>query len=192
MNTVPSGPIGWSFAITASDTDCPQDVVKVLAQTWYYARQEACKRWTARLGRVISPDDIECVGRDDDAMRTEGVRRPPLIYIAGPFSAPDRSGVERNIGRAEAWALRVAELGGMPVCSHTNTSHPDFESVQQYPFWIAGTMALLEVCDAILLISGWEESRGAKGEAVRAHELMMPAFIGTGGLEELKKWIEGG
>lgn len=99
----------------------------------------------------------------------------PLIYIAGKFSAPMRDGVEANIRHAVSWAIEVAKLGGMPVTPHANTAHPDFETVQPYPFWIAGTMALLRRCDAILMIPGWEDSSGARGERAEASRLM-PVF----------------
>lgn len=88
----------------------------------------------------------------------------PLIYIAGPFSGPDRHTVELNIRAAEAAALLVARLGGMPVCPHANTANTAFEGAQGYEFWIDGTAALLRACDAAVFVWGWESSSGARKE----------------------------
>ena len=111
----------------------------------------------------------------------------PIVYVAGPFSAKTRAGVEENIRRAEALALKVAELGTFPVAPHCNTSHPDFERVQPYDFWICGTLKLLRVSDAIILTDDWERSSGARGERTEAERRGMPVFET---IEELKAWVE--
>jgi hypothetical protein len=97
-----------------------------------------------------------------------------LVYVAGRFTAADRAGVERNIKAAEDVAIEVARAGHMPVCPHSNTSRPEFEDVQGYEFWIAGTMALMERCDALVTVPGWEASKGARGEASRMLQLGRP------------------
>jgi hypothetical protein len=102
-----------------------------------------------------------------------------LIYIAGRFSAETRAGVERNIAAAEDFGVIVARLGGFPVVPHANTSRPEYEQVQPYQFWIAGTMLLLERCDAVVTVPGWRDSKGATGEVERAKELGMPVFHGV-------------
>ncbi len=105
-------------------------------------------------------------------------RRPTfLVYVAGPFSAPDRAGVEAHIRRASEAGVEVAKLGFCPVIPHANTAHPDFESVQPYQFWIDATAELLRRCDAILLIEGWENSSGARAEKAEAERLKMPVFL---------------
>ena len=100
----------------------------------------------------------------------------PLVYIAGPFSASTRSGVEENIRRAESIGLKVAVVGGMPIVPHSNTSHPNYELAQGYEFWVAGTAKLMARCDGVLLIPGWQDSRGAKGEQEMALRLGIPVL----------------
>lgn len=112
-------------------------------------------------------------------------RRPTfLVYVAGPFSAPDRAGVEANIQRASEAGVAVAKLGFCPVIPHANTAHPDFEHVQPYDFWIDATAEMLRRCDAILLIEGWEKSSGARMEKKVAESRGIPVFMS---LEALAK-----
>ena len=44
-----------------------------------------------------------------------------VVYIAGPYTAPDAWQRELNIRAAEMMAMEVAKLGAMPLCPHTNT-----------------------------------------------------------------------
>lgn len=108
-----------------------------------------------------------------------------LVYVAGPFSAPDRAGVERNIEAAVAVGLRVAALGHCPVVPHANTSHPDYERLQPYTFWIEATLALLRRCDAIVMVREWQQSTGARGERAWAAENGLRIFDTIEELEAL-------
>lgn len=87
-----------------------------------------------------------------------------LVYVAGPFSAPTREGVDVNILRAVDLGVEVAKLGAFPVIPHANTSDPRFEHVQPYEFWIRSTLALLSGCRALITVPGWENSTGTRGE----------------------------
>lgn len=109
-----------------------------------------------------------------------------LVYVAGPFTAADRSGVQRNIAAAEAIGLEVARLGACPVVPHSNTSHPNYEAIQPYAFWIEATMELLRHCDALVTVPGWEASTGARGEVEEAARLRTPTFHTIEGLE---RWL---
>jgi hypothetical protein len=110
-----------------------------------------------------------------------------LIYVAGPFSAPTRQGVEENIRRAELLGVEVAKLGACPVVPHCNTSHPEFEHVQPYEFWIKATLELLRRCDAVIFTENWRESSGARAEHDDAISRHQPAFSSVG---ELRRWLE--
>lgn len=103
-------------------------------------------------------------------------RGPPLVYVAGPYTATTRDEVECNIMAAELVGIMIAQLGGMPVIPHCNTSAPAFERVQPYEFWIAGTMALMYRCDAVVMVPGWRESKGATCERAEAMRIGMPVI----------------
>ncbi len=111
-----------------------------------------------------------------------------LCYVAGPFSAKTRAGVEENIRRAVLAGIEVARCGAMPVIPHANTAHPEFEVVQPYTFWIEGTMALLLACSVVLMVPGWEASSGARGERDEALRHGMPVFYSVA---ELESWLRG-
>jgi len=95
----------------------------------------------------------------------------PLLYIAGPYSDPDPiHGVERNVSRASAIALEAWRAGWAAICPHKNT-YP-FHHCPDIPesTWLAGDIAMLKRCDAILMIPGWSNSKGAKNEAREAQK----------------------
>jgi hypothetical protein len=114
------------------------------------------------------------------------IREPLLCYVAAPFSATTREGVEENIRRAESLGVEVAKLGVFPVVPHSNTAHPDYERVQPYKFWIAGTMTLLRKCDIAIFGEGWDKSSGAKGELLDASRRGQLCFFS---IADLQNWL---
>lgn len=109
-----------------------------------------------------------------------------LIYIAGPFSAPTREGVEANILAAAKLGVEVAKLGACPWIPHANTALPEFELVQPYQFWIDATERQRQLCDALLTREGWERSRGATAEVKAALVSDQPVFHS---IKDLAKWL---
>jgi len=92
-----------------------------------------------------------------------------ILYIAGPFSAPEGDPdplhtIEANILAASRIALEAARKGWMPVCPHKNTA--GFQHCLDIPVshWYDGDIELMKRCDAVLLIPGWRESKGAAVE----------------------------
>jgi hypothetical protein len=110
----------------------------------------------------------------------------PVVYVAGPFSAPTRAGMDANIAKAVALGIEVARVGAYPVIPHANTAHPAFEQIQPYQFWIDGTMALLRCCDAVIMVEGWAKSSGARGERNDAIARDVPVFVDV---ESLRRWV---
>ncbi len=110
-----------------------------------------------------------------------------LVYVAGPFSAPDRAGVEITIERAARLGLEVAKLGACPWVPHANTALPAYEHVQPYQFWIDATELQRQKCDALLTLEGWEKSSGARKEVAAARASGQPVFHR---LQDLSEWLE--
>lgn len=115
-----------------------------------------------------------------------------LVYVAGPFTgkgetrADQRADTEIKIKRAEQLGLKVCRLGAYPVIPHCNTSHPEFEDVQPYQFWIDGTGELLLRRDAVIFTDDWQTSSGARGEERLAAEHGIPRFYQ---LSDLACWL---
>lgn len=111
-----------------------------------------------------------------------------LIYIAGPYrpyTCADGTwvGTSMNIRNAEVTAVNLVNelghLGLFPVVPHLNTR--DFENqVEQNDdqYFLDGTMAMLERCDAVLLTmpNADEVSSGTKAEVHRAHQLGIQVY----------------
>ena len=111
-----------------------------------------------------------------------------LIYIAGPYrpyTCADGTwvGTPMNIRNAEVTAVNLVNelghLGLFPVVPHLNTR--DFENqVKQNDdqYFLDGTMAMLERCDAVLLTmpNADEVSSGTKAEVHRAHQLGVQVY----------------
>jgi hypothetical protein len=86
----------------------------------------------------------------------------PLVYIAGPFTGPTAWDIAENVQNARRYGLEIARVGGMPVIPHANTSL--FHGQCTAEFWYEGTLRLLQVCDVLVLIPGWEGASGSRNE----------------------------
>lgn len=111
-----------------------------------------------------------------------------LIYIAGPYRPYTNAcgalvDTAQNISHAEITAVHLVDtlghLGLFPVVPHLNTR--DFENqVKQNDdqYFLDGTMAILERCDAVLLTMPDADvvSVGTKAEVHRAHQLGIQVY----------------
>jgi hypothetical protein len=107
---------------------------------------------------------------------------PPLIYIAGPYTAADDAGIQANITRAEQTGLECCRLGWAAYIPHKNFAgfhvHADFS----YDDWIGKDLAFLAKSDAILLLEGWASSKGASQEFRFAEERGIHHFFARDGM----------
>jgi hypothetical protein len=108
-----------------------------------------------------------------------------LVYVAGRYRGETGWDVEQNIRRAEIVGAEVARFGAAPLIPHSMNRF--FNGFLNDDFWLAATMTMLERCDAIVLVPGWESSVGAKAELARAKELGKWVFESV---DELKSWLE--
>jgi len=109
-----------------------------------------------------------------------------LVYVAGPYSAPTIEGRTANIHAAWLVGCQVATLGVYPVVPHTNTQHMD--KIQDWQWWIDATLELMLRCNAVLMMEGWEKSRGARGEEAMAKKVGIPVFYN---IVDLAGWVAG-
>jgi hypothetical protein len=97
------------------------------------------------------------------------ITRPNFIYISGPMTGrPDH-----NFPAFHAAATRLRQVGWKTVNPADN-----FGGRTDLPrgSYLRADVVLLAQCDAIAMLPGWEESRGAKLEYLLAREIGMPVL----------------
>jgi hypothetical protein len=111
-----------------------------------------------------------------------------VIYVAGPISAPTKEGREANIERGRAAGANVYKLGAMPMVPHLNSMGMlEDEKIPVETIYL-GDLALLQRCDAVLRLKGWESSQGVNYEVAWARHLKIPIFDD---LATLELWLNG-
>ena len=103
-----------------------------------------------------------------------------LIYIAGPYTTEDIYNLRRNIMRAEKAGREVFKRGHIPVIPHSLgdalDTGKDFKHFRHQDWMHKLCLPLLSRCDGILLIDGWQQSKGARMEFEHAQNNNMPVF----------------
>lgn len=108
-----------------------------------------------------------------------------MVYIAAPYS-PDANSINHNKiieDRMELFSGSVAKLITMechavsPLFNHYFLHHRNIPGTWDY--WKSYSENLLQRSDAmlILMIDGWDRSKGVKGEIEMAKDMNKPVFI---------------
>lgn len=100
-----------------------------------------------------------------------------VVYVAGAFRGKTQWDIMQNVRKAEDASLKLWKLGYAVVCPHTMTQH--FQNECPDKVWLDGCLELLRRCDAIYLVSGWQNSEGSLAEYKLARELGL-VVIGNG------------
>lgn len=106
------------------------------------------------------------------------MRKPFVLYVAGPYRAKTLFGVFRNVYRARLWAQRLFDAGYVVLCPHSASAFmkgPDRT-------WLMATLELMKRCDGVALLPNWASSEGARQEQMTAVMANLP----VAGVEE---WI---
>lgn len=94
------------------------------------------------------------------------------LYIAGAYTAPTSSGILTNIGAALETGLVVHRVGRCPVIVPHVAIPPETEWVNA----MAICQGLLLACSGLVLIQGWESSKGACIEKSWAEDAGLPVW----------------
>lgn len=97
-----------------------------------------------------------------------------VVYIAGKYRGPNAWAIEMNIRAAAQVAAKVWEAGHAAICPHLNTAHMD--GLTSDEVFLAGTLEMLRRCDAVLCVSNWRDSVGARAEVEEARRVGLPVF----------------
>jgi len=108
--------------------------------------------------------------------------RPPVLYLAGPYRSKDGIwGVRQNIARATEVARELWLMGYAVICPHSNTAFMDggdaWSGGDTAHVFLEGDLELVRRSDLMVLLPGWETSRGVAGEKALAEELDLPVFV---------------
>jgi len=104
------------------------------------------------------------------------------IYVAGPITGKDTVEFFKNINTGLTASVTLMQQG---YCVYP--IYCDFTYLIAYPHSVdvamlkANSLAMLEKCDAMILLPGWVKSAGACEEARRACELNIPIYYGVRG-----------
>jgi len=122
--------------------------------------------------------------------------RLPLIYVAGPYSAPTQQLVDENVNIARAWAELIWNCGGVAICPHLNTQgfekpgamrEGSSEWRSDFAMFLSGDFEIISRCDGVYFIDGWEQSKGAVAEFAFAKYMGYPCFFT---MQDVMKFID--
>ena len=102
-----------------------------------------------------------------------------ILYVAGPYSAPGDNDKFNNIITARYIARTLWLRGWGVICPHLNTAWMDSPDLAWDQF-MAGDLEMLSRSDAIYMLPGWEDYRGANVEHEKAKTLGMPIYYTLG------------
>jgi len=114
-----------------------------------------------------------------------------FVYIAGKYTGTTHDWrsyfeIEQNINAALAVARELAELGYGFFCPHQHSAHFEVIAPNVQPaYWYELDNHFLESCDAVLMLPGWEQSKGATAERNLALEQGIPVFYTVGELLQI-------
>lgn len=113
-----------------------------------------------------------------------------VVYIAGPYTGPqprpdDYLAIDRNIANAREAAAELARCGIRFFCPHLHSAHFEAITPQVPPeFWYELDIHFLKACDVLLLLPGWQSSKGTMQELAIAQSRDMPTYENISDLVE--------
>ena len=96
-----------------------------------------------------------------------------VLYLAGPYRADTTYGVYQNIRKAEKKAVELWQQGYAVLCPHLNSQLFELMFDNANEICLAGGLEMLQRCDAIYMMKGWENSEGSKQELKLAKNMRM-------------------
>lgn len=106
-----------------------------------------------------------------------------IVYIAGPYrSKLGKLGIFINIIRARRVAKQLWRQGYAVICPHSNSALMSCKDIAEVHF-LHGYLTILEKCDVVVFLPGWEKSEGSKEEMQLAYNLKKAIY-------EWSSWID--
>jgi Domain of unknown function (DUF4406) len=119
---------------------------------------------------------------------------PKIVYIAGSIST-NKSGQPStkedradNVEAGRLAGIEVWKLGAVAIVPHLNSLTMWEDGHVPGSDVYLGDLEILGRCDAMLVLPGWQKSRGVNYEVAWAKHKDIPIF---GTLPELENWLNG-
>ena len=116
-----------------------------------------------------------------------------IVFIAGPYSGNNSAKIEKNIRDAERYEIALANAGIGFFCPHLHTEHFEKKAKAPESFYIKlDRIFLKRVADAMLVLPGWENSKGTRAEVKWAKKNKMKMFFpkSPDDLKEIITWAK--
>lgn len=97
-----------------------------------------------------------------------------LVYVAGPLRSPSRWQYQKNVQAAECVGHELMGLGFAPVIPHKNYENFGEEMSAAV---LAAELRIISGCDLVLVLNGWERSRGTQLEMSFCFAKQIPVFF---------------
>jgi len=101
-----------------------------------------------------------------------------LIYVAGALNS-DAVHYIQNLHRMINWEIEIRELGFSTFCPGYDFLGGLVAGNWDYKNYFENNQLILERCDAIFLVPGYESSQGTQKEIRKAQRLDIPIFLDT-------------
>lgn len=100
----------------------------------------------------------------------------PILYVAGPYSAPMLEQRDANIAAADAMGRELLALGYAVIVPHTMSRDWENDPRFEHADFLAADLAILRQCHGVVFVGNWRESTGAQQEYAEARSLGLPTF----------------
>ncbi len=117
--------------------------------------------------------------------------QPKLVYLASPYSHPDPFIRAERYGQVVLAAASMMAQGYVVFSPIAHSHHvgaylPD-GTAMDHDFWMRQDLPILDRCDllAVLMLPGWDQSRGVCAEVAFANHRSIPIEFFTLNLERL-------
>lgn len=80
-----------------------------------------------------------------------------VLYTAGPYSANTKERIEHNVQVAHDVAEELWQMGFAVICPQKNSAFMKGE----WEDFMSGDIEIIMRCDGVVMLPGWEDSRGA-------------------------------
>jgi len=103
--------------------------------------------------------------------------RKIVVYLSGAFAGINERSVAFNVAVAKAKAAQLWNMGFTVICPHSNAPMLVDGCLCHYEEYLMGDLELIDRSDCLLMLKGWESSRGSVIEHDYAIQQGIPVFL---------------